>query len=213
MTVPVEQKIAEMRTLLGDEVMDNVLQSVISGETTAAKMRLRTKERTQPSLADLTPDQLIEYALVLKEMANGDEDEDEGEDRYKEMGERISSLEKQFKEFVSAVAPPAEEKKEDAASSPDEEEEKGKVNKEAGTPDPVLAAIEGLKALVTKEVGAVAGRVAVIEKGLTGAPPGVRPSQRDDNLTELPENTVNKEATTGPFGELVNFLMPQGMTD
>lgn len=220
MATPVEEKISELTKLLGPDAMQDVLMQVIQKEKMAEGMGFVAKEAK--SLDDMTPEEIIEYGLALKERQEQEAKEKEAKessmaDEMKAMREEMKGYMEKMNQFIGQMAG-----KKPASSSEEEEDEKKKedapVVKEATQPDPqtdvILKAINA-QTTVLKELQ---GRVTLIEKAWQEAPPAIRsggrPSQSNGNvlngmaLTEK-EAQGQTNGMEGSYNGLIDFIVPK----
>ena len=222
MATPVDEKISELTKLLGPEMMQDVLLTVIQKEKMAEQSGFVAKEAK--SLDDMTPEEIIEYGLAKKERQEQEAKEKEAKessmaDEMKAMREEMKGHMEKMNQFIGQMAG-----KKPASSSEEEEDEKKKedapvaaVTKEA-LPDPqtdtILKAINAQTA-VLKELK---GRVDLIEKAWQEAPPAIRsggrPSQSSGNvlngvaLTEK-EAQGQTNGMEGSYNGLIDFIVPK----
>lgn len=214
MATPVEEKISELTKLLGPDAMQDVLMQVIQKEKMAEGMGFVAKEAK--TLDSMTPEEIIEYGLAMKERQEKEAKEKEAKESS--MADEVKALREEMKGFMERFG-----KKPDKPED-DEEDEKKKedapvaaVTKEA-QPDPqtdvILKAINAQTA-VLKELQ---GRVTLIEKAWQEAPPAIRsggrPSQSNGNvlngmaLTEK-EAQGQTNGMEGSYNGLIDFIVPK----
>ena len=187
MATPVEEKISELTKLLGPDAMQDVLMQVIQKEKMAEGMGFVAKEAKTPSLDSMTPEEIIEYGLALKERQ--EQEAKEKEAKESSMADEVKALREEMKGYMEKMGQMMGKK---PAGEDEEEDEKKKedapaaVVKEATQPDPqtetILKAINA-QTTVLKELQ---GRVTLIEKAWQEAPPAIRsggrPSQSNGNV-------------------------------
>ena len=220
MATPVEEKISELTKLLGPDAMQDVLMQVIQKEKMAEGMGFVAKEAK--SLDSMTPEEIIEYGLAMKERQEQEAKEKEAKessmaDEMKAMREEMKGYMEKMNQFIGQMAG-----KKPASSSEEEEDEKKKedapVVKEATQPDPqtdvILKAINA-QTTVLKELQ---GRVTLIEKAWQEAPPvvrsGGRPSQSSNNIPNgvaLTEKEAQGQTNgmEGSYNGLIDFIVPK----
>lgn len=217
----VEDKIKQMTELLGEDTMTEVLRSVIGKEAQARTMGLVAKEKkavTGSDLVGLTPDEIIELGMTLKELA-----EAEAEKEATPEAEAIKSMLEEMKGFAELMKGYSEEMKGfggrgkmgkkpmmDEMPEDEEEEEAAPTKKKEVALDPNIARL----ATVVKELSTQVADQGKLLKLLTESPAaqrGYRPSQDTGNTREkeTPQTEVVKEPAGG-FNDLVSFMMPNG---
>lgn len=215
MATPVDEKISELTKLLGPEMMQDVLLTVIQKEKMAEQSGFVAKEAK--TLDDMTPEEIIEYGLAMKERQEKEAKEKEAKESS--MADEVKALREEMKGFMERFG------KRPAKPEDDEEDEKKKedepvaaVTKEAAQPDPqtdvILKAINA-QTTVLKELQ---GRVTLIEKAWQEAPPAIRsggrPSQSNGNvlngmaLTEK-EAQGQTNGMEGSYNGLIDFIVPK----
>lgn len=227
----VEEKIKQMTELLGEDTMTEVLRSVIGKEAQARNMGLVAKEKkpvTGSDLVGLTPDEIIELGMMLKELQEQEEAEEEEKEASSE-AEAMKSMLEEMKGFAELMKGYSEElkgfggrsKKPVMAADEDEEDEeeveeevapvKTKKKEATATLDPNIARL----ATVVKELATQVGEQGKLIQQLAGASPasrGYRPSGDQANvLKNAPQPETTKEAGSSGFDSLVSFMMPNGV--
>lgn len=221
MATPVEEKISELTKLLGPDAMQDVLMQVIQKEKMAEGMGFVAKEAK--SLDSMTPEEIIEYGLALKERQEQEAKEKEAKkaEETTSMAQEMKAMREEMKGFMERFGKMG---KKPAGEDDEEEDEKKKedapaaVVKEATQPDPqadtILKAINAQTA-VLKELK---GRVDLIEKAWQEAPPAIRsggrPSQSNGNVvngTVLTEKEAqgHTNGLEGSYNGLIDFIVPK----
>ena len=219
MATPVEEKISELTKLLGPDAMQDVLMQVIQKEKMAEGMGFVAKEAK--SLDSMTPEEIIEYGLALKERQEQEAKEKEAKkaDETTSMADEMKAMREEMKGFMERFG------KKPAKPEDDEEDDEKKkedapvaaVTKEA-LPDPqtdvILKAINA-QTTVLKELQ---GRVTLIEKAWQEAPPAIRsggrPSQSSNNIPNgvaLTEKEAQGQTNgmEGSYNGLIDFIVPK----
>jgi hypothetical protein len=228
----VEDKIKEMTKLLGEDTMTEVLRSVIGKEAQARNMGLVAKEKrpvTGSDLVGLTPDQIIELGMTLKELQEQEEEEKEASseaeamksmlEEMKGFAELMKGYTEELKGFGGRGKMPKKPMMDDEAAEDEEEVEeeaapvKTKKKEATATLDPNIARL----ATVVKELSVQVGEQGKLLQQLTGASPasrGYRPSGDQTNvLKNAPQPETTKEAGSSGFDSLVSFMMPNGVSN
>lgn len=220
MATPVEEKISELTKLLGPDAMQDVLMQVIQKEKMAEGMGFVAKEAK--TLDSMTPEEIIEYGLAMKERQEQEAKEKEAKkaEETTSMAQEMKAMREEMKGFMERFGKMGKK----PAGEDEEEDEKKKedapvaaVTKEA-LPDPqtdvILKAINA-QTTVLKELQ---GRVTLIEKAWQEAPPAIRsggrPSQSSNNIPNgvaLTEKEAQGQTNgmEGSYNGLIDFIVPK----